>query len=565
MPLNRILGRIFLMKNKILAFVLALILITPAIVAFANYTSTKNQPANAKNTNRITITDLSGVPHIMERKADGDEADEMIKLICDINSSAKSNKIPALPDAVAAGTYYRIVLSTVSKHDEYHYYMSTDPTLCYIQMPDGVICQPDAEDVYAFLGMPFAETLYASAVPPKLTVSEEFAVSPLSADWNYKNYTGAYVESSAIKASDIKQSFDLAGGLSVKFDNEPDWCNVKVSDLTGTELFNDTADKLADVRIDHATEVAIEISAKWYEVDERDYYGESAYSFTATLTPPATFYMPKSTAENSRFITLSAKNVTDPSKITYKCEPDLGTRPKFYVDGDYVHGFLVIPADAAAGEYKITLSCGAASQEFILKLEKKLYTPATITVADAVYDSCYSENARAEFDALVKELASEVSETRYFDGAFGGFFDDRTLYAPISMGYGREMTVNGDATIVNNGVDFNVVAGTDVPAVAAGKVVYVGTTAFTGNLVVVEHGYGLKTWYWNMGSVAVAKDDIIEKNTVVGTTGTTGFFYTNGAGVHIATSIGESFVCPYQTWYNGDGGVILQGVLEPNA
>ena len=138
------------MKNKILAFVLALILITPAIVAFANYTSTKNQPANAKNTNRITITDLSGVPHIMERKADGDEADEMIKLICDINSSAKSNKIPALPDAVAAGTYYRVVLSTVSKHDEYHYYMSTDPTLCYIQMPDGVICQPDAEDVQGF-------------------------------------------------------------------------------------------------------------------------------------------------------------------------------------------------------------------------------------------------------------------------------------------------------------------------------------------------------------------------------------------------------------------------------
>jgi len=71
------------MKNKILAFVLALILITPAIVAFANYTSTKNQPANAKNTNRITITDLSGVPHIMERKADGDEADEAVVAVED--------------------------------------------------------------------------------------------------------------------------------------------------------------------------------------------------------------------------------------------------------------------------------------------------------------------------------------------------------------------------------------------------------------------------------------------------------------------------------------------------
>ena len=549
------------MKNKFFALLVAVVLVIPTIVAVANYMSTANQPANAKNSVRITITDLSGVPHAMERKADGDEADKMIDLICDINSSAKSNRIPALPDAVAAGKYFRVVLSTVSKDDEYHYYMSTDPTLCYISMPDGVICQPDAEDVYAFLGTSFAETLYESATPPKLTVSEEFAVTPVSSDWNYKNYTGAYVKSSAVKADDTAQSFDLTGGLSVKFDNTPDWCSVKVTDLDGNELFNDTSDKLADIRIDSTVKANVEISAKWYEVDDRDYYGESTYAFSATMTPPASFYMPKSETENSRFITISAKNVTDPSKITFKCEPDLGSRPTFYVDGEYANGLLVIPADAVAGEYKITLSCGATTQELLLKVEKKLYTAASVTVDNAVYNSCCSEEALAEFNALVKELAGETSEKRYFEGAFGGFFDDRILYAPISMGYGREITFNDDKTkkTVNNGVDFSVTAGTDVPAVAAGKVVYAGTTAYTGNLVVVEHGYGLKSWYWNMGSIAVAEGDMVEKNASVGTTGSTGFFYGSGAGVHIATSIGETFVCPYQTWYNGDGGVILQG------
>ena len=184
-----------------------------------------------------------------------------------------------------------------------------------------------------------------------------------------------------------------------------------------------------------------------------------------------------------------------------------------------------------------------------------------------MYNSCSGEEALAEFNALVKELAGEVSEKRYFEGAFGGFFDDRILYAPISMGYGREITFNDDETkkAVNSGVDFSVTAGTDVPAVAAGKVVYAGTTAYTGNLVVVEHGYGLKSWYWNMGSIAVAEGDMVEKNASVGTTGSTGFFYGSGAGVHIATSIGETFVCPYQMWYNGDGGVILQGELGTSA
>lgn len=554
------------MKKKILTLLIVIILVLPSIVAVANYVSTKNQPANEKNTIRLMITDLNGVPHTYDKKADGDEADKLISLICSINSSARANKIPALPDAVASGKYYRVILSTASKDDEYHYYMSTTPSLCYISMPDGVICQPSAESVGAFLQTTVAETLYESSKPPKLTVSGEFAASPVSADWNYKNYEGNFTKASTITTGEINQKFDLAGGLALSFDNEPDWCNVKVTNVVGVEIFNDTADKLGDIRIEEPMTVNVEITSKWYEVAERDYYGESTYSFEATMTPPVVFYMPKSSAENSRFITLSAKNVTDASKITYKCEPDLGTRPAFYVDGNYAHGFLAIPSDAVAGDYTITLTCGATTQELLLSIGKKTYTAATVTVDASTYSTCYSDAAVAEFDALVEQLAAEVSTTRYFDGAFGGFFDDRINYAPISMGYGRVMTVNGDENkqIFNNGVDYTVAAGTEVPAVSAGKVVYVGETALTGKTVVIEHGYGLKTWYTNMSSATVSVGDEVAKNDSIGVVGNTGFYHGSGTGVQISMSIGKTFVCPYQTWYNGDGGVVLQGVLELN-
>lgn len=552
--------------KKLIVLIIALILMLPSAVSVANYMSTANQPANKKNTTRIIVTDLDGMPHLFERKSDGDEADELVSLICDINDNARDNKLPALPDAVASGKYFRVVLSTVSKDDEYHYYMSTDPELCYISMPDGVICRPDAEDVYDFLDLPFAESLYESARPPHLTVSGEKRVEPVSTDWSYKNYTGGFVKSSSAQASEDSsaETLELSGGLSVDFDIEPDWCNVKVTDNEGVELFNDTSDKLADLRITDAVNATVEISAKWYELEERDSYGESTYSFTALLEPPATFYMPKASAENTRFVTLSAKNVPDVSKIGYKCEPDLGVTPKFYKDGEWAHALLPIPADAVDGEYKITLSYGAASQELFLKLELKAYTPADETVDEAVYAKACSEAAIAEFSELVKTLAAETSETRYFDGAFGGYFDDRILYAPISTGYGRKITFNGDSskTIVNNGVDYSVAAGTNVAAVAAGRVAYVGSLDFTGNLVVIDHGWGMKSWYWNLGSSSVAVGDEIDKNDVLGTTGSTGLFYGNTAGAHIALSIGEQFVCPYQTWYNGDGGVVLQGVLE---
>lgn len=554
------------MKKKFLILIIALIVILPSAVAVANYMSTANQPANKKNTARIIVTDLDGVPHVFERHSDGDEAAELISMICDINDNALDNKLPALPDAVASGKYFRIVLSTVSKDDEYHYYMSTDPELCYISMPDGAIYRPDAEDVYDFLETPFAETLYDSARPPQLTVSGESSVKPVSTDWSYKNYTGNFVKSSLSQTSDASSidALELSGGLSVSFDREPDWCNVKVTDAEGNELFNDTSDKLADLRIADTVDATVEISAKWYEVDERDSFGESTYSFSARLEVPATFYMPKATAQNTNFITLSAKNVDDVSKIVYKCEPDLGVTPTFYKDGVWAHALLPIPADAVEGEYTITLTYGAASQDLFLKLERKTYTPAEETVDDSLYASACSESALAEFNELVKTLAADTSEERYFDGAFGGYFDDRILYAPISTGYGRKITFNGDSakTLVNEGVDYSVSAGTDVSAVAAGRVVYVGNLDFTGNLVVIDHGWGLKSWYWNLGSTSVSVGDELEKNGVIGVTGSTGFFYGNTAGVHMALSIGESFVCPYQTWYDGDGGVVLQGVLD---
>lgn len=552
------------MKKKLIILIAVLAMLLPSAVAVANYVSTANQPANKKNTTRIIVTDLDGVPHLFERKADGDEADELISLICDINDNARDNKLPALPDAVAAGKYFRIVLSTVSKDDEYHYYMSTDPELCYISMPDGAVCRPDAEDVYTFLDTDFAQTLYDSATPPTLTVSGEFNISPVSSDWSYKNYTGTYVKSTAVEETDEKQTAQLSGGLSVSFDIDPDWCNVKVTSADGEELFNDTSDKLADIRISESIDATVEISAKWYELEDRDSFGESSYTFEALISPPVSFYMPKATAENSRFVTLSAKNVTDVSRIVYKCEPELGTTPKFYLDGEWAHALLAIPADAVEGEYKITLTYGAASQELFLKLERKAYTPADETVDEAVYAKACSEAALKEFDELVTTLCADTSDERYFDGAFGGYFDDRILYAPISTGYGRKITFNGDSTktLVNEGVDYSVTAGTDVAAVAAGRVVYVGELDFTGKLVVVDHGWGLKSWYWNLGGTSVSVGDMLEKNSVLGQAGSTGLFYGTTAGAHIALSVGEEFVCPYQTWYNGDGGVALQGILD---
>ena len=110
-------------------------------------------------------------------------------------------------------------------------------------------------------------------------------------------------------------------------------------------------------------------------------------------------------------------------------------------------------------------------------------------------------------------------------------------------------------------MDYSSAAGIDVNAWNAGEVVYAGSLDYPGNIVVIEHGYGLKTWYYNLGSVSVSVGDIVEKGTAIGTTGQSGF--TGQTGAHIAMSVGTSFVSPYDTWEDSEtGGKIVIAKID---
>ncbi len=112
-------------------------------------------------------------------------------------------------------------------------------------------------------------------------------------------------------------------------------------------------------------------------------------------------------------------------------------------------------------------------------------------------------------------------------------------------------------------MDYQASAGLDVTACNGGEVVYASADCtYAGNMVVIEHGFGLKTWYYNLGSIDVAVGDVVTKGAKIGTTGQTGFGLQVGA--HVAMSVGSTFVSPYDTWANSEnyGKVIIAKIDE---
>ncbi len=82
----------------------------------------------------------------------------------------------------------------------------------------------------------------------------------------------------------------------------------------------------------------------------------------------------------------------------------------------------------------------------------------------------------------------------------------------------------------HDGTDISAIAGTPVVATAKGKDIEADYHRFFGNLVKIDHGGGLETWYAHMQRFTVKEGDRVERGQQVGTVGATG--RATGAHIH---------------------------------
>jgi murein DD-endopeptidase MepM/ murein hydrolase activator NlpD len=88
--------------------------------------------------------------------------------------------------------------------------------------------------------------------------------------------------------------------------------------------------------------------------------------------------------------------------------------------------------------------------------------------------------------------------------------------------FGRRRILNGEARAPHAGVDLPAAGGTPVFAAQAGKVVLAEELFYSGNTVVIDHGYGIYTLYAHLSEIAVRAGDPVDVSTEIGKVGATG-------------------------------------------
>jgi len=109
-----------------------------------------------------------------------------------------------------------------------------------------------------------------------------------------------------------------------------------------------------------------------------------------------------------------------------------------------------------------------------------------------------------------------------------------------SFGYRRDPFTG--AIRHHDGLDVSAPSGTPVLATADGTVVFAGWDTYYGNLVKIDHGNNLETWYAHMRKLGVHSGQQVRRGDKLGTVGSTG--RSTGAHIHYEVRLKDRPVDP---------------------
>ncbi len=395
------------MKNKLVFLIVLLLCFIPSAAAYASYHQTQNAPVDENNAVTISIDDVNQKNYTLTKNSDGDAADNLIRFFLSMKKNAQ--QIVALPDSLMGADFFKVTIATSVKSETYEYYFSTDTTANYFRAQNGMTYKIAEADAAQFITSEYAESLYEQSAMPSLTLSHTYDVTPDSAVWQYKNFTGEYVDSDVSElVSSSVEAYDVEGGIDLSFDIAPDNCNIVVSDLEGNVVFDGSMDELSQFTLSVTEQLTVDVEATWYEDPARSFCGKLEYTFKSLVTAPAEFYLGLTTVDSGRFTAITALNVTKPENIVFSSTIDGAVSPVFYEAGESTAvGMLAIPNDTPAGIYTLTMTYGGTTQETLLTVENEGVKTSNYTVNETVVQTTRNNSALDNFELTAKELMSK--------------------------------------------------------------------------------------------------------------------------------------------------------------
>ncbi|MEL7622307.1 MAG: M23 family metallopeptidase [Clostridiales bacterium] len=335
------------------------------------------------------------------------------------------------------------------------------------------------------------------------------------------------------------ETLQIKQGLSqkVEFASAPSTMNVLM-------FFNDqtiTAQSLESINSflpesDGTCYVVVEALWKAAKSWQQDRSG--VYCFAIKFDRPAVFSLNTESIDPGELLVFYAEYLSPGEAVSVQSNLPLNLQFAPYGQKQMI-ALAPISYDIRPGVYSTTLTAGETSQTFDITVKDKEFAVQYVTMDPQILSETRTEETNKEFQEKITPILSEQLPQLLWQGkASLPVPEDKVLTL-----FGSRRYVNDDANSYrHSGLDLAAPIGTEVRAVNDGKVLFAEFLAYTGNTIIIEHGLGLKSWYYHMDELRVNVGDSVKKDDVIGLSGQTGF--AAEPHLHLNLSIGDTYINP---------------------
>lgn len=147
----------------------------------------------------------------------------------------------------------------------------------------------------------------------------------------------------------------------------------------------------------------------------------------------------------------------------------------------------------------------------------------------------YNDKKEAKRKAEEEEAKKKVisSKTVVNVGTIAGISLSRPVNGSITSRYGSRSSIRSGA---HTGLDIATSSGTPITPIAPGKITYAGYKGSYGNLVIIDHGNGIESYYAHCSQIYCQVGQQVSQSTVISAVGSTG----NSTGPHLHLEIRQN-------------------------
>lgn len=241
------------------------------------------------------------------------------------------------------------------------------------------------------------------------------------------------------------------------------------------------------------------------------------------------------------FLLIYLSNTTFQDAFSYQT-PILDKEIKLFPWQDGNIAFLPIDYFTKPGDYSLDFTISRLGKTLFkenttIRVKSKDFPVQKLNVSKKT-QSLRDEKLLAEDQVLVKAAKSKSKSSPLWDDAFL-----LPVKGRISTEYGVIRFINDVESGRHSGIDIAAPQGTPIQATNNGIVVLAKYLNVTGNTIIIDHGLNLYSAYSHIEKIQVKEGDHVDKGSIIGTVGSTGF--STGPHLHWTISIHTTFINPW--------------------